>query len=66
MLNLTQTDCELPITAMRAETVCDLGLDHPHAWARERGAPSRGPLASEPQAIRLPSTVLHDDIHYGG
>jgi len=66
MLNLTQIDCEPPMAPLAAEAACDIGLDHPHAWARERGAPPRGPHASEPQAVRLPSTVLHDDIHYAG
>lgn len=64
MLNLSQIDCKAPITSTAAEVACDVGLDHPHSWAREGRRPSLGPRPAQPQAVRLPSTVLHDDIHY--
>jgi hypothetical protein len=64
MLNMTQIDCATPITTAKAEAVCDLGLDHPHSWAHDGRPCSQGPRAAQAQAARLPSTVLHDDIHY--
>ena len=64
MLNLSQIDCATPITSTDAEAACDVGLDHPHSWAHDGRPCSSGPRAAQLQAVRLPSTVLHDDIHY--
>jgi hypothetical protein len=64
MLNLTQIDCATPITGKDAEAACDLGLDHPHVWAHDGRPRAQGPCPAQLHAVRVPSTVLHDDIHY--
>lgn len=66
MPDMMQIDCEIPIAHRETGAGCDLGLDHPHPWARDSRRTHQGLRAAQPQAIGLPSTVRHDDIHYAG
>ena len=43
----------------------DAGLEHPHDWARERGAVRRhGPLVADAASVPTPSSAEHDDALY--
>jgi len=62
-----QSSIRMPATAPAADH--DDGLAHNHHWATER---TQAPCESDAQpriahaaALRTPSCVTHDDIHYG-